>query len=174
MEPNPSNIKGFVFDIDGVLTDGSMICLGDGDLLRTVNAKDCTAMRIAADKGYVTGIISGGDTEALSKRCRRSGVLPENTFLGCRGKMPYFLKFCEQNGLTPREVAYFGDDLADIPLLRLSGLGIVPQDASPEAKEAADYICSNPGGHCAAREGIELVLKARGDWKFDENYTSVY
>ena len=174
MEPNLKNIRAFAFDVDGVLTDGSMICLGDGDLLRTVNAKDCTAMRIAADKGYPTAVISGGETEALRKRCLRSGVKPENTFLGCRGKMPYFLKFCEQNGLKPEEVAYFGDDLADIPLLRVSGLGIVPADAAPEAKLAADYVCYNPGGHCAAREGIEMVMKARGDWKFDENYTSVY
>lgn len=157
-------------DIDGVLTDGSLIPLADGDVLRIVDAKDAFAVRVAANMGFITSIMSGGDTEALRKRCLHMNIKEENLFLGCRGKLSIFQKFCEQNGLAPSEVAYFGDDIADTQVLRACGLAIVPADAVPEAKAVADIITSNPGGKRCVREGIEMIMKAQGKWVFDEDH----
>ena len=164
---NLQQIKAVAFDIDGVLTAGTLIPLADGDLLRVVDAKDAFAIRVAKMRGLVTAIMSGGETTALRKRCLSIGIEEENLFLGCRGKLNVFNNFCLQHGLKAEEVAYFGDDVPDTQVLRACGLGIVPSDASDEAKEAADYICSHPGGHGAVREGITMILKAQGKWEFD-------
>ena len=162
-------------DIDGVLTDGSLIPLADGDVLRVLDAKDSFAIRVAANKGFITAIMSGGDTEALRKRCLHMNIKEENLFLGCRGKLAIFNRFCQQHGLQPSEVAYFGDDIADTQVLRACGLAIVPSDAVPEAKAAADIVTANPGGKRCVREGIEMILKAQGKWTFDEDrYEELY
>lgn len=173
MAQNLKDIKAIAFDIDGVLTDGSLIPLADGDLLRVFNAKDSMAMRVASLKGIVTAIISGGDTEALRKRCLNCYIKEENLFLGCRGKLPVLFEFCKNNGLSPEEVAYMGDDIPDVPLIRECGLGIAPADAAEEAREAADYVCSRSGGRGAVREVVEMILKAQGKWEFDD-YSKIY
>jgi 3-deoxy-D-manno-octulosonate 8-phosphate phosphatase (KDO 8-P phosphatase) len=98
------------------------------------------------------------------------GVRPENLFLGVRGKLKVFQKFCEQNGLDASEVAYFGDDIPDTQVLRACGFGIAPADAAEEAKAAADYVTERPGGRGCIREGIEMILKAQGKWVFDEDH----
>lgn len=177
MAPNLDKIKAIAYDIDGVLTNGMIIPVGPGpdDLVRIVDAKDSFASRAAASKGFIMAVISGGDTPALESRCRHLGVRDENLFLGVRGKLATFRKFCEDHSLDPSEVAYFGDDIPDTQVLRACGLGIVPADAVPEAKAAADYICSAPGGHGCLREGIEMILKAQGKWVFDEDkYELIY
>lgn len=173
MAQNLESIKALAFDIDGVLTDGSLIPLADGDLLRVFNAKDSMSMRVAASKGLVTAIISGGDTEALRKRCLNCGIKEENLFLGCRGKLPVFMKFCEMNGLAPSDVAYFGDDIPDVPVIAACGFGVAPRDAASEARAAAAYVTERPGGRGAVREVIEMILKAQGKWTFDD-YSKVY
>lgn len=175
---NPiNNIKAIVCDIDGVLTDGSIICLGPRheDLVRVVDAKDSFALRVATGKGLITGIISGGDTPALYERCRHMKVPHDNIHLGTRGKLATFRQFCQENGVEPHEVAYFGDDIPDTQVLRACGLGIAPSDACPEAKAAADYVTTRPGGHGCVREGIEMIMKAQDLWHFDEErYDQLY
>jgi len=167
MIESAKRIKAIAFDIDGVITDGTLIPLKDGDLLRTMDAKDCFAIRQVSAKGLVCSIMSGGDTEALRKRCLHLGIKPEDLYLGCRGKLAVFNNFCREHGFDPSEVAYFGDDIPDTQVLGLCGLGFAPADAVDEAKEAADYICKKPGGHGAVREGVEFILKAQGKWVFD-------
>ncbi len=164
-------IKAIVFDIDGVLSDGRIIPVGPGenDLVRIVDAKDAFATRAAATKGFVMGVISGGNTEALDSRCRHIGVSRENLFLGVRGKLSVFRKFCEQNGLDESEVAYFGDDIPDIQVLKACGCGFAPADAVEEARQAADCVTVHKGGRGCLREGIEMILKAQGKWHFDED-----
>ncbi len=168
---NLKDIKAIVFDIDGVLSDGRIIPAGPtaNDLIRIVDAKDAFATRAAAAKGFVMGVISGGETDALDSRCRHIGVKKENLFLGARGKLSIFHKFCAQNGLEPREVAYFGDDIPDTQVLRACGLGIAPSDAVEEARRAADYVTLHKGGRGCLREGIEMILKAQDKWRFDED-----
>lgn len=168
-------IKAVAMDIDGVLTDGGLIPLSDGDLLRRFDAKDSFAIRAAAGKGYATGIMSGGDTEALHLRCLSLKIKEENIHLGCRGKLKHLMSFCETNGVEPSEVMYFGDDIPDIPVLRACGLGIAPADAVDEVKEAADYVSEYPGGHRCVRNAIETMMKAQGTWVYDEScYDKIY
>ena len=171
MAPNLKAIRAIAYDLDGVATDGSIIPVGPRpeDLVRIVNAKDSFASRAAANKGYIMAVISGGDTPALRSRCIHMGVREENLFLGVRGKLATFRRFCEQNGLQPEEVAYFGDDIPDTQVLRACGFGIAPADAAEEAREAADYVTKVPGGRGCIREGIEMILKAQGMWQFDED-----
>lgn len=171
MEQKLKKIKSIVYDFDGVLTDGCIIPIGPNpeDLVRIVDAKDSFASRAAALKGMIMGVISGGDTPAIFSRCQHMGVKPENINLGCRGKLAVFHKFCEQHNLKPEEVAYFGDDIPDIQVLRACGVGFAPADAVDEAKEAADIVTRKPGGHGCLREGIETILKAQGKWVFDED-----
>ena len=177
MVPNLKDIKAIAYDLDGVATDGSIIPFGPtpDDLVRIVNAKDSFASRVAAHKGFIMAVISGGDTPALRSRCIHMGIREENLYLGVRGKLKVFNEFCERNGLKPSEVAYFGDDIPDTQVLRACGLGIAPADAVEEAKAAADYVTKLPGGRGCIREGIEMILKAQGKWHFDEDhYDQIY
>ena len=177
MVPNLKDIKAIAYDLDGVATDGSIIPFGPTpeDLVRIVNAKDSFASRVAAGKGFIMAVISGGDTPALRSRCIHMGIREENLFLGVRGKLKVFREFCERNGLQPDEVAYFGDDIPDTQVLRACGLGIAPADAAEEAKAAADHVTKLPGGRGCIREGIEMILKAQGKWTFDEDrYDQIY
>lgn len=164
-----SCIRAIVFDIDGVITNGTILVNGPSseDLLRSVDAKDAFAARAAARKGYIMGVISGGETEALRSRCHTMGASLDNIYLGTRGKLAAFDKFCKANSLEPSEVAYFGDDIPDTQVLKACGLGVAPADAVEEAKQAADFVSSRPGGRGCLREGIELILKAQGQWQFD-------
>ena len=171
MAPNLKAIKAIAYDLDGVATDGSIIPVGPTpeDLVRVVNAKDSFASRVAAQKGFIVAVISGGKTEALRSRCLHMGVKEENLYLGVRGKLAVFREFCSRNGLQPEEVAYFGDDIPDTQVLRACGFGIAPADAAQEAKDAADYVTTMPGGRGCIREGIEMILKAQDKWRFDED-----
>lgn len=173
-EQSLKKIKAVALDIDGVMTDGSLIPLADGDLLRVFDAKDSFAIRVAARKGLVTAIISGGKTDALEKRCLHLNVKPGNLFLGARGKLGIFKRFCEQNGLLPEEVMYFGDDIPDVQVLKACGVGVVPSDAAQEAKDAADIVSDYPGGKWCVRHEIENLLKVQGKWSFDPDRFEEY
>ena len=119
MGPDLSAIKAIALDIDGVLTDGGLIPLENGDVLRVTDAKDAFAVRFAAKRGIIMSIMSGGNTVALHKRMLSMHIREEDIFLGCRGKLSVFRRFCEQHGLDASEVAYFGDDIADTLSLEL-------------------------------------------------------
>lgn len=155
--------------MDGVFTDGTLVPLADGDLLRVFNAKDSFGFREVSRRGLITGIISGGDTEALRRRCLSLGVKEENLFLGSRGKLVLFGQFCSINSLRPEEVAYIGDDIPDIPVIRACGLGITPSDAAQEARDASDFVSNYPGGRGCVRESAEMILRAQGKWDFDDD-----
>ena len=177
MAPNLKAIRAIAYDLDGVATDGSIIVSGPTpeDLVRVVNAKDSFASRVAAQKGFLVSVISGGKTEALRTRCIHMGVREENLYLGVRGKLAVFKEFCSRNGLDPSEVAYFGDDIPDTQVLRACGFGIAPADAAEEAKAAADYVTKLPGGRGCIREGIEMIMRAQDKWHFDEDrYDLIY
>lgn len=177
MAPNLKAIRAIAYDLDGVATDGSIIVSGPTpeDLVRVVNAKDSFASRVAAQKGFIVSVISGGKTEALRTRCIHMGVREENLYLGVRGKLAVFREFCSRNWLDPSEVAYFGDDIPDTQVLRECGFGIAPADAAEEAKAAADYVTKLPGGRGCIREGIEMIMRAQDKWHFDEDrYDLIY
>ncbi len=164
---NLKQIKAFAFDIDGVATDGGVFCNSDGDLLRTYDAKDGFAIRMAVLNGFPVAVITGGSSESIRKRMITSGVKPEDVFLHCRNKMEQFTQFCERYGLRPEEVMYFGDDIPDIECMKASGCGVCPSDAVEDAIKAADWVTDAPGGKGCLREAIEKTLKKQGKWVFD-------
>lgn len=168
-------IKAFAFDIDGVATDGSILCNSEGDLLRTYDAKDGFAIRMAVMNGYPVAVITGGSSESIRKRMVTSGVRPDDVYLHCRDKRVEFAAFCEKYGLEPSQVMYFGDDVPDIDVLRSCGCGVCPCDAAEEVKAIADWVSDYPGGKGCLRNTIETVLRQQGRWQFQsERYKKLF
>ena len=167
MENILKGIKAFVFDVDGVLTDGSIFANLDGELLRTFDSKDGFALRMAYMHGYRLGVISGGRSESIRKRVQQCGMKAEDVYLGSRDKIEDFEDFCRKHDLGPEEVMYFGDDLPDIPVMTVCGCGVAPSDAVDDVLEAADHVSTKPGGKGCVRETIEMVMKLQGTWELD-------
>ena len=167
MEDKLRKIKAFVFDVDGVFTDGGILADVNGELYRTFDAKDAMALRMASMKGYHLGIISGGRSESISKRFTTCGVAQDDIYLCSRAKIEHFTDFCQRHVIKPDEVMYFGDDLPDIPVMMACGCGVCPCDAADEVLEIADYITVKPGGKGSVREALTLVMKLQGTWELD-------
>ena len=167
MENRLQNIKAFVFDVDGVLTDGGLLADLQGEFYRTFDAKDGFALRMAMMHGYHLGIITGGRSESIKMRFIACGVKTEDIYLASRDKMEDFADFCKRNGLKAEEVMYFGDDLPDAPVMIACGCGVAPADAVEEVKEIADLVSTRPGGKGCARECIERVMRLHGEWQLD-------
>ena len=167
METNLKAVKAFVFDIDGVMTDGSVLCDSNAVPLRIYNEKDGHGLRMAALNGYTLVVITGGRTEAVRKRMTDYGVPYENVYLKARNKRRILAEVCERFGLSPEEVLYMGDDIPDVGALEFAGVGVVPADAVQEARDAADIISPIGGGKGFVRWTLELVMKAQGKWVFD-------
>lgn len=175
MEPNLKAVKAIVFDVDGVMTDGSVLCDPNAEPLRIFNEKDGHGLRMAAMNGYILGVITGGHTESVHKRMTAYGVPYGNVYMKARDKRKVLASFCERFGLSHEEVLYMGDDIPDIPALELAGIGVVPADAVEEAKQAADIVSPVPGGRGFVRWTLELVMKAQGRWTFDvEKYEKMF
>ncbi|MBD5233477.1 MAG: HAD hydrolase family protein [Bacteroidales bacterium] len=155
-------IKAVAFDVDGVLSPATVPLDPDGQPRRMANLRDGYAMVIAVKQGLRMAIISGADTTAVRKRFELIGV--QDIFLGNIDKLPLFESWLEANSLKPEEVAYVGDDIPDLPVLKRAGLSVAPRDASPEIKEAAVYVTAAEGGYGVGRELLEEILKAQGKW----------
>ena len=156
------NIKAFAFDVDGVLTDGGVLSMPDGDLFRTHYARDGYALRMAVEHGYPVAIITGGISPSVEKRYRALGIT--DIYSGARDKMPAFRDFCEKYGLEPSRVAYAGDDIPDIPPLKACGLPFCPADAATEVRHVCQYISPFPGGRGCVRDLVEQVMRLQGKW----------
>lgn len=170
-----SNIKAFVFDVDGVFTDGGIFCDQKGELFRTFDAKDGFAVRMAAMYGYKIGIITGGRSGSIKARFLSCGVKEEDVYLGSRVKIEDLDDFCRRHGLKASEVLYVGDDLPDIQAMLECGIGACPADAVDEIRKVADYISPKPGGKGCIREIIESVMTLHGKWNFDaDKYKGLY
>jgi len=159
-------IKVICFDVDGVMTDGSLIAMDGYEFVRIFNAKDSFGLRMAAMNGYTLAVFTGGDTEGVHRRLISAGVREENIHMHCRGKLKTFKAWCEKNGIDPSEALYIGDDIPDAQLVEYAGLGACPADAAPEVRAVADYICQHPGGRECMREIVEKVMRSQGTWKF--------
>lgn len=155
-------ISTFVFDVDGVFTDNSILITENGELLRKMNVKDGFALKTAIQKGYNVCIISGGTNEGVRLRFKGLGV--NDIYLGAHLKTEPLNEYLNTNNIAPEKVLYMGDDLPDIPPMRLIGLPTCPQNAVPEVKQAAKYISHKNGGDGCIRDVIEQVLKVNGDW----------
>jgi len=156
------NITTFIFDVDGVLTDGSLTITSTGEMLRTMNVKDGYALKQALSKGYNICIISGGINEGVRKRLENLGFT--DVFLGAHDKLVPFKKFLLDKNIKSENVLYMGDDIPDIPVMKLVGLPACPQDAVQEVKKISHYISHKKGGKGCVRDVIEQVLKVKTDW----------
>ena len=160
-----TQIKTFIFDIDGVLTDGKVLINSDGELLRYFDTKDGYAIKCALIKGFKVAIISGGKNEAVRERFQELGVL--DIYLGANHKLDAYQDLLDNYKLNPEEILYIGDDIPDIPVMEKVGLGCCPADAVSDVKAMADYISHKEGGKGCVRELIEQVLRVQGKWTLD-------
>ncbi|WP_010521138.1 KdsC family phosphatase [Aquimarina agarivorans] len=164
-----NEITTFMFDVDGVYTDGSLLIDHNGNLLRSMNTKDGYATKVALDKGYNVCIISGGKNEAVKSRFEGLGV--KSVYLGAGDKIKCYDEYLKANNVKPEQVLYMGDDLPDLPVMNRIGLPTCPQDAVAEVKAASKYISHINGGKGCVRDVIEQVLKVQGKWPTDDERT---
>lgn len=162
-------IKAVAFDIDGVLSPVTIPVDAEGVPQRMANIRDGYAMQLAIKKGLKLAIISGGSTESSRRRYAALGFT--DIFLGIADKAQCIQQWMEANELMPESVAYVGDDIPDIPPMHHVGLSVAPADAAVEVKQVAEYVTDAAGGHGVARELLEQILKANGQWLAD---ASVY
>lgn len=160
------HITTFVFDFDGVLTDGKVYLLPPDQFVRTMNTRDSYAIQYAAKKGFRIAIITGGNNEMVRERMEYLGV--KDVFLKASLKLPVFEKFLDENSIAFENALYMGDDLPDYGAIKKAAIGACPKDAAEEIKTIADYISPIEGGKGCVRDVIEQVLKSQGKW-FDEN-----
>lgn len=160
------DITTFIFDVDGVLTDGSVQVTDNGQSLRTFNIKDGYAMQLAVKRGYNICIISGGDGIAMGKRFFNLGVT--DVFLAAGDKVSIFNQYLLDKNITAGEVLYMGDDIPDLKVMKLVGLPTCPADAVEEIKAISAFVSPYNGGKTAVRDIIEKVMKVQERWH-DEN-----
>lgn len=167
LKKRAAQIKVLLMDVDGTMTDGSVTLLtqDDGTALeiKTFDAHDGQGLTLAHTAGLRTGCITGRESGALLRRAHEMKM--EFIYMKQPFKMPAYEEILSKAGVSDSVVAYIGDDLPDIPLLRRAGLAIAVGDATPEAKKAAHYVAKAHGGQGAIREAVELILKSKGIWE---------
>jgi len=156
------DITTFIFDYDGVLTDGSVIMLPDGDGVRRSNVKDGYALNFAVKNGYRVVIISGG--KSLSMQKRMDALKITDVFLGVTYKLDIFEEYCDVNELNPDEIVYMGDDIPDYQVMQRVGIACCPADADVEIQQISHYISKYNGGSGCVRDIIEQVMRVQGKW----------
>lgn len=166
--PDCGQIKAFVLDVDGVLTDGSVVVFENGDQVRIMNIKDGYALQLAVKTGYLVAIISGGRSVGVRNRLEGLGI--QHIFMGAGEKLPVYKKFLEDHQLSPSETIYIGDDIPDLPVMEIAGLSVAPADAAIDVLKSAKFISSRPGGKGCVREIIENVMKQQGKWQVSDSF----
>ena len=164
------HISTFIFDVDGVLTDGTVQVTDTGGLLRKMSVKDGYALKTAIDMGFNICIITGGTNEGVRMRLEGLGI--KDIYLGTHNKIVQLKEFLNKYNIKSENVLYMGDDIPDYKVMQLVGLPCCPQDAVPEIKNISKYISHKNGGLGAARDVIEQVLKVQEKWNktFDAKY----
>jgi 3-deoxy-D-manno-octulosonate 8-phosphate phosphatase (KDO 8-P phosphatase) len=159
-------INTFIFDVDGVLTDGGLHAHADGEQTRVFNIKDGYAMEKAVQAGYNMAIISGINEEGVRRRLERLGI--KDIFLGVKDKLALFEDYREKKKVELNSILYMGDDIPDLKIMKLVGLPACPADAIDDIKEISKYISSHGGGKGAVRDVIERVMSAQDKWLRDQ------
>ncbi len=162
------NITTFIFDVDGVFTDGTVLVTTSGEMLRKMSVKDGFALKTAIQKGYNVCIISGGTNQGVKERLQGLGVT--DIYLGAHLKEVPLEEYLDIYNIDPNHVLYMGDDLPDIPPMKMVAVATAPQNAVQEVKAVVDYVSHKNGGDGCVRDIIEQVLKVRGDW--NDNFSA--
>jgi 3-deoxy-D-manno-octulosonate 8-phosphate phosphatase (KDO 8-P phosphatase) len=155
-------IRLLVFDVDGVLTDGGIYIDDHGIESKRFHVRDGLAMKLAMSMGYQIGVITGRSRRGVTLRMRELGI--ELYMSGVHDKAAALKAMCSRAGVGVEHAAFVGDDLIDVPAMRVCGYAIAVADAVQEARQSAKYVTLAPGGHAAAREAIEHVIKGQGRW----------
>ncbi len=166
-----SPITTFIFDVDGVLTDGTLLVLENGLQARRMNIKDGFALQLAVKLGYKVVIVSGSRPSPVVDRLERLGIT--EIHMSMLNKRAFIATYIETNKLRPEEVLYMGDDLPDLSVMPVVGLPTCPADAAEEIKAAVKYISQYEGGKGCVRDVIERVLKLKGQWGPDPEVASI-
>ncbi len=154
-------VRLVIFDVDGVLTDGSLFFGDDGQEYKAFHSRDGHGMKMLQKSGVPIGIITGRTSKVVEHRMNNLGI--EHVYQGKLDKLPAFEELCAKLGVTPEQVAYVGDDVVDLPILRRVGLAVAVQDAHPLVKQHAHWTSEHGGGRGAARDLCELILSAQGN-----------
>ena len=163
------DIQLLLLDVDGVLTDGSIIYSDQDSETKVFNVKDGFGLKLVMAAGIKVGLVTGRTSRALHHRCRDLGI--RFIYDGVQQKAPLLDRIISETGVGAADTAFIGDDLPDLPLMRRVGLSIAVADAHEMVRDYSDWITSAPGGRGAVREVCDALLKARGDWdKLMEHY----
>ncbi len=162
-----NDIRAFVFDVDGVMTDGSLYLM-EGEQYRVMNIRDGYAIVEAIKAGYHVMVISGGDSDSVRERLNGLGV--REVHLGISDKSAMFNELLSKHGLQTKEVMYMGDDLPDYRVIQLAGMKVCPSDAIPEIKRLCHYVSPYTGGKGCVRDVIEQVMRVHGRWPFQSEH----
>lgn len=158
-------IRLLILDVDGVLTDGSLIYGPEGEIHKVFNARDGMGIRLLMDEGLKVGVISGRSYPAVMSRMQELGIEEGMVILGSRNKSEDMNLLQQRAGsCSNRETVAIGDDLPDLPMLLKAGFSACPADASTDVAAVCSYVCGSRGGAGVVREVAELILKARGRW----------
>jgi 3-deoxy-D-manno-octulosonate 8-phosphate phosphatase (KDO 8-P phosphatase) len=163
-------ITTFMFDVDGVLTNGLIHISSTGELTRLMNTKDGFALKTAVEAGFNVCIISGGSNEGVRKRLEDLGI--KDIYLGALNKVQLFEEYLNKRKINPKEILYMGDDIPDYQIMKLVGLATCPKDAVSEIQGISQYISQKKGGLGCVRDVIEQVLKVQGKW--GENFNATH
>lgn len=155
-------VNTFVFDVDGVLTDSSVLILPTGESARIMSVRDGFALQLAIKKGYRVCIISGGTDQSIRVRFDYLGV--NDVFLGVQDKVEVYSEYVSKHSLAKEQTLYMGDDLPDYDVMQLAGVATCPKNAAEEIKAISAYISTADGGKGCARDVIEQTMKVRGHW----------
>ncbi|MBN1132396.1 MAG: HAD-IIIA family hydrolase [Bacteroidales bacterium] len=162
------HVKGFAFDVDGVLSSPKVYVSPDGELIRTMNTKDGYAIQYAVKRGYPVAIITGARSELVGIRFRNLGL--RDIYLGSSNKVNDFEDYISRYGFGAEEILYMGDDLPDFYVMQKAGIACAPSDAVEEIKAISDYISHFGGGEGCVRDVIEQVLRLHGRWMDGEAF----
>lgn len=164
-------IEWLLLDVDGVLTDGSIIYSDQGAEIKPFYVRDGAGLKLWQLAGKHAAVLTGRTSNIVNRRAKELGLSP--VIQGAANKGLAFDNLLREHKLRPEQVCYVGDDLPDVPVLSRSGLAVAVRDACAEAKTAAHYVTHAPGGRGAVREIVELLLRAQGRWQeIVERFTS--
>lgn len=155
-----------MFDVDGVLTDGKVLVMESGEMVRNVYSKDGYALNQAVNKGYRVAIISGGNNLAIKNALSRNGVT--DIFIREHDKLGCYKNYLDLHNLKDEEVLFMGDDLPDHEIMCRVGIAACPNDAATEIKAICQYISPRNGGEGCVRDVIEQVMKVQGKWSIEK------
>lgn len=163
-----ANVRLVIFDVDGVLTDGSLYLGDDSQEYKAFNSRDGHGMKMLQATGVDIGIITGRTSKVVEYRMESLGI--KHVYQGQADKLPAFQELTEHLSLTPDQVAYVGDDVVDLPILIRVGLAIAVQDAHHVVKQHSHWTTPSPGGRAAARDVCELIMQAQGTLEAQLNH----